>query len=400
MIPARFVVLDELPVNRSGKIDKRALPLPPAELDQNDTEFVAPATPAEKVLAEIWREVLGLARIGVHDDFFRIGGSSLSTVRVSLMSAGRGLTVSVGDLIEHPTIAQLAEHATRAAGAGLPAAVTSEVRLREGTGEPLWCVHPTGGSAAWFVPLARALPPGRPVHAFQARGLLGGVDPSTVTGIAANYVAEITDRTADATGERAPHALLGWSMGANIALEMATQLDRAGHPVAPLVLIEPYLPNPAARARLNGVTDDLRTAWRQRDLIRQLPPSPERDRATAELTATLLGAGMSPAEAALVENAPIEVWHSLLAALAGYEVRPYPGHIHLVVGSEAAGLPRGRTMPGLDVDYDTYLARWRDLAGGGLTVHISEGDHMSMMAEPRVSGIAEILVAIKEGENR
>ncbi|MEU5792752.1 amino acid adenylation domain-containing protein [Streptomyces sp. NPDC047813] len=404
MIPARFVLLDELPVNRSGKIDKRALPLPPAELDQSETEFVAPATPAEKVLAEIWREVLGLARIGVHDDFFRIGGSSLSTVRVSLMSAARGLTVSVGDLIEHPTIAQLAEHATRAAGAGLPAAVTSEVRLREGTGDPLWCVHPTGGSAAWFVPLARALPPGRPVHAFQARGLLGGVDPSTVTGIAANYVAEITDRapdtTPDATGERAPHALLGWSMGANIALEMATQLHRAGHPVAPLVLIEPYLPNPAARARLSGVTDDLRTAWRQRDLIRQLPPSPERDRATAELTATLLGAGMSPAEAALVENAPIEVWHSLLAALAGYEVRPYPGHIHLVVGSEAAGLPRGRTMPGLDVDYDTYLARWRDLAGGGLTVHISEGDHMSMMAEPRVGGIAGILVAIEEGENR
>ncbi|MEW2619099.1 amino acid adenylation domain-containing protein [Streptomyces sp. NPDC048106] len=398
MIPARFVILGELPVNRSGKIDKRALPLPPAELDQPDTEYVAPATAAEKILAEIWREVLGLARIGVHDDFFRIGGSSLSTVRVSLMSAGRGLAVSVGDLIEHPTIAQLAEHATRAAGDGLPTAVTSEVRLREGTGEPLWCVHPTGGSAAWFVPLARALPPGRPVHAFQARGLLGGVDPSTVTGIAANYVAEITDR-----GEAAapgPHALLGWSMGANIALEMATQLHRAGHPVAPLVLIEPYLPNPAARARLNGVTDDLRTAWRQRDLIRRLPSSPERDRATAELTATLLGAGMSPAEAALVENAPIEVWHSLLAALAGYEVRPYPGHIHLVVGSEAAGLPRGRTMPGLDVDYDTYLARWRELAGGGLTVHISEGDHMSMMAEPRVTGIAGILAAIQEGENR
>ncbi|MEU2310120.1 amino acid adenylation domain-containing protein [Streptomyces misionensis] len=397
MIPARFVLLDELPVNRSGKIDKRALPLPPAELDRSDTAYVAPATPAEKILAEIWREVLGLARIGVHDDFFRIGGSSLSTVRVSLMSAARGLTVSVGDLIEHPTIAQLAAHAARAAGDGLPSAVTSEVRLREGTGEPLWCVHPTGGSAAWFVPLARALPPGRPVHAFQARGLLGGVDPSTVTGIAANYVAEITDRA-----RRGSHALLGWSMGANIALEMATQLHRAGHPVAPLVLIEPYLPNPAARARLDGVTDDLRTAWRQRDRIRQLPPSPERDRATAELTATLLGAGMSPAEAALVENAPIEVWHSLLAALAGYEVRPYPGHIHLVVGSEAAGLPRGRTMPGLDVDYDTYVERWRELAGDGLTLHISEGDHMSMMAAPRVSGIADILVAVQERteENR
>ncbi|MGV4885942.1 amino acid adenylation domain-containing protein [Streptomyces viridosporus] len=391
MVPARFVVLDEMPVNRSGKTDKRALPLPPAELDRTDTEYVAPSGAAEKVLAEIWREVLGLSRIGVHDDFFRIGGSSLSTVRVSLMATARGLPVSVGDLIEHPTLARLARHAVRAAGEGLPAAVTSEVRLREGTGEPLWCVHPTGGSAAWFVPLARALPPGRPVHAFQARGLLGGIDPSTVTGIAANYVAEITER-----GGTGPHALLGWSMGANIALEMATQLHRAGHTVAPLVLIEPYLPNPAARARLQGVTRDLREALRLRDRLRDLPPSPQRDRATAELTATLLGAGMSPAEAALVEGAPIEVWHSLLAALATYEVRPYPGHVHLVVGSEAAGLPRGRTMPGLDVDYDTYVARWRETAGGGLTLHVSDGDHMSMMAEPRVRGIAGLLTGIEE----
>ncbi|MEU0340404.1 amino acid adenylation domain-containing protein [Streptomyces bobili] len=395
MLPARFVFLDEMPVNRSGKIDKRALPLPSAEPDRNDTEYVAPSTTAEKVIAEIWREVLGLSRIGVHDDFFRVGGSSLSTVRVSLMAAGRGLPVSVGDLIEHPTIAQLAAHATRTAGDGLPAAVTSEVRLREGTGEPLWCVHPTGGSAAWFVPLARALPPGRPVHAFQARGLLGGVDPSTVPGIAANYVAEITDR--DGVG---PHALLGWSMGANIALEMATQLQGAGHAVAPLVLIEPYLPNTAARARLGGVTKDLREALRMRDHLRDLPPSPQRDRATAELTATLLGAGMSPAEAALVEDAPVEVWHSLLAALAAYEVRPYPGHVHLVVGSEAAGLPRGRTMPGLDVDYDTYVARWREVSGGGLTLHVSDGDHMSMMAEPRVAGIAGLLAGIESGEGR
>ncbi|MGW7268246.1 amino acid adenylation domain-containing protein [Streptomyces sp. NPDC054842] len=395
MLPARFVFLDEMPVNRSGKIDKRALPLPAAELDRDESQYVAPSTAAERILAEIWREVLGLSRIGVHDDFFRIGGSSLSTVRVSLMAGGRGLTVSVGDLIEHPTIAELAEHAVRTAGDGLPAAVTSEVRLREGTGEPLWCVHPTGGSATWFVPLARALPPGRPVHAFQARGLLGGVDPSTVPGIAANYVGEITDR--DGAG---PHALLGWSMGANIALEMATQLQAAGHDVAPLVLIEPYLPNPAARARLDGVTKDLREALRMRDRLRELPPSPQRDGATAELTATLLGAGMSPAEAALVENAPIEVWHSLLAALAAYEVRPYPGHVHLVVGSEAAGLPRGRTMPGLDVDYDTYVTRWREVAGGGLTLHISDGDHMSMMAEPRVAGIAELLAAIETGETR
>ncbi|MFC6599702.1 amino acid adenylation domain-containing protein [Kitasatospora paranensis] len=389
MVPARFVLLDDLPVNRSGKIDKRALPLPSAERADSGTAYVAPATPTEKVLAEVWREVLGLSLIGVHDDFFRIGGSSLSTVRVAAMAAERGLPVSVRDLIERPTLAQLATRALESAQGAEPAAVTSEVRLRDGEGAPLWCVHPTGGSAAWFVPLARELPPGRPVHAFQARGLLGGVDPSTITGIAANYVAEIAEH-----GGHGPHDLLGWSMGANIALEMATQLHEAGHTVEPLVLIEPYLPNPAAQARLAGVGRDMRDALRMRDRLRALPPSRERDTATAELTALLLGAGMSPGEAALVENAPIEVWHSLLTALADYRVRPYPGHVHLVVGTLAAGLPAGEPMPGLDVDFQAYVARWRELAQGGLTVHVSEGDHMSMLAEPLVRDLAAVLGTI------
>ncbi|MFJ6138686.1 amino acid adenylation domain-containing protein [Kitasatospora sp. NPDC092286] len=389
MVPGRFVFLDELPVNRSGKIDKRALPLPPAERASTDTAYVAPATATEKVLAEIWREVLGLSLIGVHDDFFRIGGSSLSTVRVAAMAAERGLTVSVRDLIERPTLARLAARAEATAPDAAPVAVTSEVRLREGEGAPLWCVHPSGGSAAWFVPLARELPPGRPVHAFQARGLLGGVDPSTIAGIAANYAGEIADH-----GGHGPHDLLGWSMGANIALEMATQLHEAGHTVEPLVLIEPYLPNPAARARLAGVGRDMRDALRMRDRLRALPPTPGRDTAAAELTALLLGAGMSPGEAALVEQAPIEVWHSLLTALADYEVRPYPGHVHLVVGTQAAGLPAGEPMPGLDVDYRAYVDHWRELALGGLTVHISEGDHMSMLAEPLVRGLAALLDTI------
>ncbi|MFJ6998033.1 amino acid adenylation domain-containing protein, partial [Streptomyces sp. NPDC003090] len=391
MVPAFFVTLGDLPVNTSGKIDKRALPLPPAGRERGGAPYVAPRTPAELLLAEVWRGVLGVDEVGVHDDFFRLGGSSLSTVRVAAQATARGLRVTVRDLIEAPTIAQLASRAGTAPGAE----VRSEVRLRDGDGAPLWCVHPTGGSAAWYVPLARELPPGRPVRAFQARGLLGGVDPTTVAGIAANYVAEIT-----AHGGRGPHDLLGWSMGANLALEMATQLYAAGHTVEPLVLIEPYLPNPVAAERLAGVGRDMVTALGMRDRIRGLAPSAEREAAVAELTALLLGAGMSPSEAALVENAPIEVWHSLLVALAGYRVRPYPGHIHLVVGSTAAGLPEDEPMPGLDVGYRTYVERWRELALGGLTVHVTEGDHMSMMSERLMPATAALLAKIGTGVAR
>ncbi|MGW6406221.1 amino acid adenylation domain-containing protein [Streptomyces vinaceus] len=405
MVPARFVFLDAMPVNSSGKVDKKALPLPAADRLGSATDYVAPGTPAEVVLAEVWRTVLGIEQVGVHDDFFALGGSSLSTVRVAAQAAARGLSVSVRDLLELPTIARLAARAAQTAAqapetaesaesAGAKA-VTSEVRLREGEGAPLWCVHPSGGSGAWYVPLARALPPGRPVRAFQARGLLGGVDPTTIAGIAANYAAELA-----AHGGHGPHDLLGWSMGANIALEMATQLHGAGHTVAPLTLIEPHLPHPASRERLAAVGRDMERALRMRDRVRTLPPSAEREAAVAELTTLLLGAGMSPGEAALVEHAPIEVWHSLLTALSAYELRPYPGHVHLLVGSAAAELPDGEPMPGLDVDFRTYVERWREIALGGLTVHVTEGDHMSMMSERLMHKTAAALGRIQSEARR
>jgi amino acid adenylation domain-containing protein len=378
MVPSRFVFLDEMPVNRSGKVDRRALPLPSADRTDAGTEYLAPRTPTETTLAEVWREVLGLAEVGVHDDFFRIGGSSLSTVRVAAMAAARGVQLSVRDLVEQPTIAQLA--------ALVPddEPIRSEVNLRSGNGSPLYCVHPSGGSATWYIPLARALPDG-PVRAFQARGLLGGVDPTTIAGIAGNYVAEM----------RADGTVLGWSMGANIALEMATQLHESGRPVEPLVLVEPYLPHEESRRQLAGVANDMVAARELRDRVRALPPGPDRDAAEAELTAALLGAGMTPAEADLAANAPIEVWHSLLAALVDYELRPYPGHVHLVMGTECAWTPAGQPMPGLHIDYPGYLERWRTVALGGLTVHVVPGDHMTILAAENVHNVVALLEALK-----
>ncbi|GGS99118.1 MULTISPECIES: non-ribosomal peptide synthetase [Streptomyces] len=395
MVPALFVFLDDFPVNRSGKVDRRALPLPAAGALHRDTPYAPPRTRTERLLAGVWQAVLGLPEVGVHDDFFRIGGSSLSTVRVGARAAALGLPVTVRDLVELPTIAELAARVDAAPPAVPAAEATSAVRLREGSGTPLWCVHPTGGSAAWYVPLARALPAGSPVMAFQARGLLGGVDPDTVGGIAANYADELA-----ASGGSGPYHLLGWSMGANLALEVATRLHDAGRAVDPLVLIEPYLPNPSSRSRLAKVGGDLREALRLRDRLRALPPSAEHDRAAAELTAALLGAGMSPTEAGLAQDAPVEVWHSLLTALAGYEPRPYPGRIHLVLSGLAAALPEDEPMPGLDVGRRAYVDRWRALARGGLTVHVAEGDHMSLMSEPLAARTAALLTTIRAEARR
>ena len=81
MVPSVFVPLDELPLTPSGKVNRRALPAPDAAGDEGRAEHVAPRTPVEEVLAGIWRELLGVRRVGVYDNFFELGGHSLLAMR-------------------------------------------------------------------------------------------------------------------------------------------------------------------------------------------------------------------------------------------------------------------------------------------------------------------------------
>ncbi|MCP2256430.1 non-ribosomal peptide synthase domain TIGR01720/amino acid adenylation domain-containing protein [Streptoalloteichus tenebrarius] len=119
MVPAVFVTLPELPVNTSGKVDRNALPEPEADLDP-DLAHVAPRDDVERVLAEIWADVLGLDRIGVTDNFFDLGGDSILSIQVVARIRQAGFTVRSRDLFLNQTVAELATvvGAAGAAGAG------------------------------------------------------------------------------------------------------------------------------------------------------------------------------------------------------------------------------------------------------------------------------------------
>ncbi len=108
MIPAELVPLDAMPRTPNGKVDRDALPAPGAAREDSDASFVAPGTDTEKLLARIWTEVLGLDRVGVHDNFFEVGGDSILSIQIVSRVAREGLALTPLQIFQHQTIAALA----------------------------------------------------------------------------------------------------------------------------------------------------------------------------------------------------------------------------------------------------------------------------------------------------
>ena len=124
MLPAAFVLLEQLPRLPNGKLDRRALPAPDTVRPNIESAFVAPRTPTEELLANLWAQVLSVEQVGVHDNFFALGGHSLlATQVVSRLRGVFQVELPLRRLFEMPTVATLARsiETARQEESGLPA---------------------------------------------------------------------------------------------------------------------------------------------------------------------------------------------------------------------------------------------------------------------------------------
>jgi amino acid adenylation domain-containing protein len=243
MMPAAFVMLQRLPLTPNGKVDRKALP-PPGRSDMASSqigEYVAPRNETEKRLADIFSKVLDLPHIGVNDDFFDLGGHSLSAMRaVSLIGSQLNIQLPVRVLFQAQTIAQIAAYVQKQrAGAARETSEEWPICIpiqRNGAKTPLFCVARPNTNAIGYLFLSRRLGADQPVYGLQRQmteDALFEFTEEQIRETASEYI-----RAMRAVQPNGPYLLVGYCHGAYIAFEITRQLEAQRERVAMLGMLD------------------------------------------------------------------------------------------------------------------------------------------------------------------
>jgi acyl transferase domain-containing protein/thioesterase domain-containing protein/acyl carrier protein len=385
---ARDIVVSSIELQEIRRVMAQAAPHSPAR-KPGSAVAGAEMNAVERVIADAWRELLGVEEIAADDDFFALGGHSLAAVRLfARIRKNFNVDLPLATLIEAPTLASLAAMVARHAGIEVVPQDASPrsgsnviplgnrawsplVAICRGSDEiaPLFCVHGAGGNVLNFKVISDRLGAQLPFYGLQAQGVDGRLPPlSSIEEMAAQYVEAI--RTVDPRG---PYQLAGYSAGGVIALEMAQQLRRAGADVALLAMIDTLSPS-AARRKVSY----LKKLWLMRhwslDFALEWPgrrrKGKQADARYAQALERLARGEPLPPE--LVE---FHLFRKFIAAQERYHPEPYDGDMVLFKASQADTqyLGAGRALG------------WEAHVSGDIRVSEIDGSHFTMMAEPGVS---------------
>lgn len=270
MRPSWMTPLTTLPMLPSGKIDRRKLLEHTPDKSGPHGGAGVPRTRLEWALCNLWAEVLGLEEVGYDQDFFALGGHSLSAVKLmDRIHVTLGTNRPLSTLFNHSTPATLA--AVLSANTTQPSREVMVPLRATGSRPPLFCIHPVGGNVFAYLPLARALNSDLPVYGIQHPGLEGPPTQANITTLAESYLQMMETRLPSDS-----YHVCGWSMGGLIAFEMAKILDTNGK-LGELILLDSYPPDsavetiPPAHAALAFLRDLTAQAGFQPDHIGSPP---------------------------------------------------------------------------------------------------------------------------------
>ncbi|MFC8380964.1 amino acid adenylation domain-containing protein [Nocardia sp. NPDC057272] len=369
MIPATIMVLDEVPLSHTGKLDRAALPAP----ELATRAYRAPATAIEHTVAAIFADVLRLDRVGMDDHFFELGGTSLSATRLSTqLGAATAATVPVTWIFTTPTPAGVvaALRAEGADSAGIDAAFDVLLPLRaEGTGAPLFCVHPISGIAWSFSGLAAHLD--HPLYGLQSPALSSSEPlPDSIEEWALRYLKEI--RAVQAEG---PYHLLGWSLGGVIAHAMAVQLQEDGEEVAVLAMLDSTLSSASTAVATTVTAADLLGGFAGPDLVDLADPVD-----IHQLARTLfeLSAPQAAADPSRIDRI-VDAATASVALDAAYHPRRFDGTLTYFTAAHS------------DPTGTTGASSWSEAVTGTVDNHAVAATHWRMTEDHALTVIADTL---------
>ena len=394
MVPSAFVMLERLPLTPNRKVDRKALPAPNVNDQENADNFVAPHDMLEQQLTQIWEKVLGVYPISVRANFFELGGHSLLAVRLfARVEKLTGKHLPLVTLFQAPTIEQLAGILR---DTGWAPTWTSLVTIQpSGCKPPLYVVHGVGGNILEFMELAKCIDSDQPFYGLQAQGLDGQCPRHTsVEEMAAHYLKEIRDFQPEG-----PYYLAGSSFGGMIAFEMARQLHAVGEELGLLVFFDTvapsypqYLPTTTAFRRwlneqwfrfdLHWSSFKTATGREKSDYVRTKLSRLKkqfkqwRRKAVQECYQRV----RDKIQRVFLPQAIRAVQESGAQATRSYQPKPYAGKVTLF---RAATQP-----PGI---YEDPANGWKDYALGGIDIHTIPGHHGSISRMPRVRILAQRL---------
>ncbi|QUX95333.1 non-ribosomal peptide synthetase [Marinomonas sp. CT5] len=232
MVPAHFMLLDEMPLTPNGKVDRKALPMPTW---QASNTYEPPRNKLEEMLTSLWAETLGLTLVGIRDNFFEIGGDSISATRIlNHIQKNLSIEVPLGVLFKASTIADLSDYLSKSEDWD---PLISMLPIKSsGSEPPLFCIHPALGLSWGYAGLLRHLPKSTPVYGLQATGLRHAARlPESIEEMAEEYLSQIKR-----VQPEGPYRLLGWSFGGLVAHAIAEKLQSQNEEISFLCMLDSY----------------------------------------------------------------------------------------------------------------------------------------------------------------